>query len=152
MLSWRSRDSFLSIRSEGSVLSVGSIGSVASVGSIGSILSVENELPGVWLTPLLSEDSVVAAVGRTRQPTLLAGGTTDPHRRFPAVVGPGVEIVEVPGADHGLQGPDWRRSILDQTRLFDQIEDLAARVVSGSSTVQQRIAPPASPGRGPGPG
>ena len=40
VLSWGSRNSFLSIRSEGSMLSVGSIGSIASVGSVGSILSV----------------------------------------------------------------------------------------------------------------
>ena len=102
-----------------------------SLGTLALPWAVENALPGVWLTPLLSDATVVTAAEEAQQPTLLVGGTGDPHWRVPAVPGPGVRIVEVPGADHGLQQPgDWRGSLLAQVQIFDQISDLAAQVLA----------------------
>jgi hypothetical protein len=43
----------------------------------------------------------------------------------------GVAIIELPGADHGLQQPsDWRRSMLDQVEIFDRIDHLAEQVLA----------------------
>jgi hypothetical protein len=42
-----------------------------------------------------------------------------------------VTIVELPGADHGLQHPgDWRRSLLDQVDIFDRLNVLAGQVLA----------------------
>ena len=98
-----------------------------SLGTLALAWAVELELPGVWLTPLLTETSVATAVTEAQQPTLLMGGTADPSWRPPTVVGPHVEVVEVPGADHGLQTSDWRGSLLAHLDLFERISHFAAR-------------------------
>jgi hypothetical protein len=73
----------------------------------------------------------VTAVGEARQPTLLVGGTADTHRQPPEVAGPGVTLLELPGADHGLQQPgDWRRP-------YDQIR---TQPPSGGSLSEESIS------------
>jgi hypothetical protein len=100
-----------------------------SLGTLALPWAVENRLPGAWLTPLLQDPAVVAAVLEAQQPTLLVGGTGDSHWRPPAAFGPGVDLLELPGADHGLQQPgDWRRSLLQQVEIFDRVGRLAAEV------------------------
>jgi hypothetical protein len=97
-----------------------------SLGTLALPWAVENALPGVWLTPLLQDAAVVSAVEEARQPTLLVGGTADPHWQLPAAAGPGVAVMELAGADHGLQrAGDWRRSLLDQVEIFDRVSQLA---------------------------
>ena len=101
-----------------------------SLGTLALPWAVENHVPGVWLTPLLQDTAVVTAVGGAQQPTLLVGGTNDPHWRPPAVAGAGVTLLELPDADHGLQQPaDWRRSVLDQVEIFDRIARLAEQIL-----------------------
>ncbi len=102
-----------------------------SLGTLALPWAVERGLPGVWLTPLLQEAAVVTAVGEARQPTLLVGGTADTHWQPPEVAGPGVTLMELPGADHGLQQPgDWRRSVLDQVEVFDLVNQLASQLLA----------------------
>ncbi len=101
-----------------------------SLGTLALSWAVENALPGVWLTPLLGERSVREAAEQARQPTLLAGGTDDPHWRVPTVTGTGVEILEIPDADHGLQTSDWRASLLAQLQLFERISFFAGDVLT----------------------
>jgi len=101
-----------------------------SLGTLALPWAVENGLPGVWLTPLLRDRTVMTAVEEAQQPTLLVGGTADPHWHIPATTGPGISIIELPGADHGLQQPaDWRRSLLDQVEIFDRINHLAGQAL-----------------------
>ncbi len=45
----------------------------------------ERGLPAVWLTPLLSEASVIAGLARATRPTLLVGGTADAAWRVGAI-------------------------------------------------------------------
>jgi len=114
-----------------------------SLGTLALPWAVENDLPGVWLTPLLQEAAVVAAVGSARQVTLLVGGTRDPHWQPPATAGSGVTLLELPDADHGLQQPGyWRRSLLDQVEIFDQVSQLADQVLRTTSTDRP---PPTAP-------
>jgi hypothetical protein len=102
-----------------------------SLGTLALPWAVENGLPGAWLTPLLRDRTVLTAVEEAQQPTLLVGGTADPHWHIPATTGPGISITELPGADHGLQQPaDWRRSLLDQVEIFDRINHLAGQVLA----------------------
>jgi hypothetical protein len=102
-----------------------------SLGTLALPWAVENELPGAWLTPLLRDPAVVAAVQDVQQRRLLVGGTADPHWLVPPAVGPGVALVELAGADHGLQRPgDWRRSLLDQVDIFDRVSQLAEQVLA----------------------
>lgn len=103
-----------------------------SVGTLALPWAVDNGLPGVWLTPLLQEAAVASAAAHAQQPTLLVGGTADPHWRPPKAVGPGVTLVELPGADHGLQQPgDWRRSVLEQLTVFERVNEFADLLLAG---------------------
>jgi hypothetical protein len=112
-----------------------------SLGTLALPWAVENRLPGVWLTPLLQDPAVVAAVQDARQLTLLVGGTDDPHWQPPATVGSGVTLLELPGADHGLQHPgDWRRSLLQQLDIFDQVGQLAEKLLP-TTPLDRRSSP-----------
>jgi hypothetical protein len=102
-----------------------------SLGTLALPWAVENGLPGAWLTPLLLDPAVLTAAKEAHQPTLLVGGSADSHWRPPAAAGPGVTIMELPGADHGLQQPgDWRRSLLSQVDVFDRINRLGGQVLT----------------------
>lgn len=75
--------------------------------------AVERGLPGVWLTPLLTQDDVRAALEAATAPTMVVGGTADPlwDTDFVAHLG-NVDVVEVAGADHSMQhGDDLARAI-----------------------------------------
>ena len=42
-----------------------------------------------------------------------------------------ITLLELPGADHGLQqSGDWRRSLLDQVENFDRVSYLAGHVLA----------------------
>ena len=101
-----------------------------SLGTLALPWAVEHGLAGVWLTPLLQEASVVAAVGSAQQATLLVRGTSDPEWQPPATTGPGVTQLDLSDADHGLQQRgDWRRSLLQQTEVFDHVSQLAEQIL-----------------------
>jgi hypothetical protein len=102
-----------------------------SLGTLALPWAVENRLPGVWLTPLLQDTAVVGAVKEAQQTTLLVGGTNDPHWQPPIAVGTGVTLLELPDADHGLQQPGyWRRSLLQQVEIFDQVSQSAEAILN----------------------
>jgi hypothetical protein len=104
-----------------------------SLGTLALPWAVENRLPGAWLTPLLQDTAVVNAVQEAQQLTLLVGGTGDPHWQPPAAAGPGIDLLELPNADHGLQQPgDWRMSLLHQVEIFDRMSQLAEQVLRTS--------------------
>lgn len=101
-----------------------------SLGTLALPWAVAEGLPGVWLTPLLGDASVLAAVREVRSPTLLVGGTADPSWVRPETLGAGVSIVELADADHGLQRrDDWRGSALNQVPVFDAIAEFADRIL-----------------------
>jgi hypothetical protein len=76
-----------------------------SLGSNAAALAAERGLPAVWLTPLLSQPWVAAALRAATAPFVLVGGTGDTmwngslaHELTPYVL-------EVAGADHGMYVP-----------------------------------------------
>jgi pimeloyl-ACP methyl ester carboxylesterase len=99
--------------------------------SLASLLAaavVDRGLPAVWLTPLLTETAVTDALARADQPTLLIGGTADRLWRSDAIPdNPVLEVLELPGLDHGLQRPGEPHAGLDALRrLTDAIARLAS--------------------------
>jgi pimeloyl-ACP methyl ester carboxylesterase len=110
-----------------------------SLGTLALPWAVENGLPGVWLTPLLQDRAVVGSIAKAQQPTLLVGGTKDPHWQPPVEVGSGVTLLELPDANHGLQElGQWRRSLLRQVEVFDRLSQLAERVLRSSTATDVR--------------
>ena len=109
-----------------------------SLGTLALPLAVELRLPGVWLTPLISEKGTAevrrAAAGLATDgapPALLVGGTADELWDGEVAMASGAEVVEVPQADHSMETPgDWRRSIEILGQVTAAVE-LFARSLGG---------------------
>jgi hypothetical protein len=107
--------------------------------SLGTLaLPVANELglPGVWLTPLLTNADAedvrrsLASISRSI-PTLIIGGTKDKLWDSAAITGVEADVIEFRDANHNLEVPgDWRRSIDILSQVTDAIETLARRVTA----------------------
>ena len=61
-------------------------------------------MPGIWLTPLLTDQDVLTGVLANHAPQLLFGGTADPawDSRLAADLADSAEVLAIPGADHCL--------------------------------------------------
>lgn len=73
-------------------------------------------VPAVWLTPILDDAELVEAM-RRGGPTLLVGGTDDPMWNGEIARGLG-EVLELPGADHGLARIDQAQPVADAVARF----------------------------------
>lgn len=96
-----------------------------SLGTLAAPWAARNDVPGVWLTPLLRDEAVLTALTGMDDRSIAVGGTADSHWQEGAFVDSGIAVIEVPGADHALELPDWRASLAAQAQLF---EDLAAHL------------------------
>jgi hypothetical protein len=100
--------------------------------SLASLLAGEiadRELAAVWLTPLLTEPSVLDGLARTRRPVLLASGDADPAWRPASVpAGQPIEVLDLPGVDHAFQVPgDVAASLNALGRLTESITRFLGR-------------------------
>ncbi|BFU43746.1 alpha/beta hydrolase [Krasilnikovia sp. MM14-A1004] len=84
-----------------------------SLGCWAAALVAERGLPAVWLTPVLTADEVVAAIGRNPAPALLIGGTADFAWVPEAAQATGKTVVTVVDGDHGLRVPGPLRRYTD---------------------------------------
>jgi pimeloyl-ACP methyl ester carboxylesterase len=75
------------------------------------------DLPGVWLTPALTDVELVAALRRRTAPSLFVGGTEDPMWDKAAALELGEEC-ELAGADHGLAHTVQAPEVADAVRAF----------------------------------
>ena len=75
-----------------------------SLSSTAAAVAADRGIPSVWLTPLLDEAVVVEGLGRATAPSLLIGGTADPHWNREAAPA-GAEVLELEDADHSLEVP-----------------------------------------------
>lgn len=76
-----------------------------SLGTFAAPYAAESRFDAIWLTPLLVEPAIVAAIGSNPGRQLLVGGAADElwDRQVAAgLVREGCEVIEVPDADHGL--------------------------------------------------
>lgn len=73
-----------------------------SLGTFAAVLAAERTTPAVWITPLLDDPIVMAALRAAAAPVLLVGGTADPSWDGPSARSLTPHVYEVDGADHGL--------------------------------------------------
>lgn len=76
-----------------------------SLGSLALPMVAERGWPAIWLTPLLDRPDLVAALETITAKTLLVGGTADEVWDSKVAKASGVQVLEMPGADHGLEIP-----------------------------------------------
>lgn len=76
-----------------------------SLGTLAAPVAAEWGLAAIWLTPLLSDRAVVAALGRAERPCLLVGGTDDESWDGAIARSITPHVLEVQGADHGMLVP-----------------------------------------------
>lgn len=77
-----------------------------SLGTFASRLAAERGLPAIWLTPVLTDPRIVAALSRATAPALLVGGTADSMWVPEVARGSGHTVLEIPDAHHGLEIDD----------------------------------------------
>ena len=78
-----------------------------SLGTLGATSQTPMDA-AIWLTPLLTDAGCAAAIERRARdgvPQLLVGGTDDELWSSRTAHGLGCQVLEVPGADHGLAIP-----------------------------------------------
>ncbi|MEU9375972.1 alpha/beta hydrolase [Streptomyces sp. NPDC048255] len=84
-------------------------------------------LPGIWLTPMLDVPSVADAVKTSTTPSLIVGGTRDPHWDIDAARAGGHAVLELSGADHALEIPqDVHGSLQALSTVLHAAQDFVA--------------------------
>ncbi len=78
---------------------------------------------GVWLTPILTDESIAAAARATTSKHLLIGGSSDPSWTPHVLEGGSARTITMSGGDHGLERADasWEQSASDQLPLLGTI-------------------------------
>jgi hypothetical protein len=76
-----------------------------SLGTYAAMLAAEQQLPAIWLTPLLHIEVIAEAIGRNPAPTLLVGGTRDRSWLPDIAAATSKRVVTITGGDHGLRPP-----------------------------------------------
>ena len=100
-----------------------------SFGTFALPWAVRHEIPGIWLTPVLTEPALVRALDAAGATHLAVGGDQDPLWRPESVPTTGARLVTVPGGDHGLTvEAGWRDSIDAQTTVFEQVAEHVQRL------------------------
>jgi hypothetical protein len=96
-------------RAEAALTRAGSVEIVLVAKSLTSravTVAGERGLPGIWLTPLLHEPAIARGFEQLQAPALLVGGTADESWDGGLARRTGHDVLELDGADHGLQLPD----------------------------------------------
>jgi pimeloyl-ACP methyl ester carboxylesterase len=85
-------------------------------------IAADRSWPAVWLTPLLDNDDVVAMLRRRTAPALLIGGTADSSWDGSLARELSDDVLELPGADHGLARAKHLPRIVAAVAAFAQAE------------------------------
>jgi pimeloyl-ACP methyl ester carboxylesterase len=91
-----------------------------SLGSLAIRLAAERQLPGIWLTPLLTEPNIRQSLQAIEAPTLLVGGTGDRVWDSDFARASGHAVHEVPGADHSMEVP---AGVAESARVHADVAD-----------------------------
>lgn len=94
--------------------------------------AVAEAIPGIWLTPVLTEDAVRDALAAADDTHLAVGGSADPMWRPDRVPGTRARLRTVDGAGHALEVTgDRRRSQRLQTEVLEAVSARVADLVGG---------------------
>ncbi len=108
-----------------------------SLGTLALPAVVLEEVPGAWLTPLISDQApevhdvrdAALALATSGLPALLAGGSEDPQWDPVVAAKTGARVSEIHHANHDLTVPgDWRASHAALAEITTAIEELAVQV------------------------
>jgi hypothetical protein len=91
--------------------------------------ALAEEVPGVWLTPVLTDHVVRQALAAADDTHIALGGSADPAWRPELVRGTRARLQTVDQADHRLEVPgDWRASQRLQAEILAVVEERLAAV------------------------
>lgn len=106
-----------------------------SLGTLAAHWAAERGYPAAWLTPVLEtaglrplpghSDALADRIRDYPAASLVVGGTADPLWRT-GFQGTG-EVLELDGADHSLEVPDWREAL----RLHERVAAVVAGFAAG---------------------
>lgn len=103
-----------------------------SFGSYALPWAVRYGIDGVWLTPVLTDGTVAAALAGCGSGTLAVGGSADPLWVPSAVGTTRAGLHTVDGADHALEVTgDWRRSQRLQSDVLELVDRRIRTLASG---------------------
>jgi hypothetical protein len=107
-----------------------------SLGTLAAHWGAEQGYPAVWLTPVLTAAGRYPLPGHSEALTrrlreypaanLVVGGTADELWQT-GFRGTGT-VLEIEGADHGLEVDDWRASVRHHERVAGTVADFASQV------------------------
>ncbi len=93
--------------------------------------AVRHGVDGVWLTPVLTDPAVVAALAAAGTGSLAVGGSADPMWLPSAVGTTRAGLHTVDGADHALEvRGDWRGSQRLQAEVLALVDERLRALVS----------------------
>jgi hypothetical protein len=93
-----------------------------SFGTFALPWAIENDVSGVWLTPVLTAGAVRGALERASERHLAVGGTGDALWRVEGLTPAGADVMTIAGANHSLEiADDWKESLAAQARVFDAV-------------------------------
>jgi hypothetical protein len=93
-----------------------------SFGTFALPWAIENAVPGVWLTPILTDSAVSAALTSADSTHLAVGGSRDPMWVLENVDGTDASLGTLAGGDHRLEVDEgWQASLDAQYDLLERI-------------------------------
>jgi hypothetical protein len=94
-----------------------------SLGSHALPWTLRHDVPGVWLTPVLTDPAVNAALARAGSSHLAIGGAIDPMWAPAATLRTEAALATIDGADHSILIPgDWNESMRTHLAVMAVIE------------------------------
>lgn len=101
-----------------------------SLGSFALPYSVASDIPGIWLTPILTDSSVAEALCSASDQHLAIGGDADQAWQPKAAGNTQAMLYTAPRMNHSLElvPSDWRATLDAQAALIERVAVHAAKV------------------------
>lgn len=100
-----------------------------SVGTLAADAAARDGVPGIWLTPLTSDERVARAI-RSSPRSLLVAGTRDDTWKHGDEFRERHEVCEINGMTHGMFVPSsWRSTLRALKQINEAVEAFAERVL-----------------------